>query len=43
MTVRRSDIEKTLDELESYEEGMKFQGLEVVIARQKWPELIVCE
>ena len=39
----RSDIEKALDELISNEEGMKFQGLAVVLAKQKWPDLIACE
>ena len=43
MTVLRSDIEKALDELISNEEGMKFQGLAVILAKQKWPDLIACE
>jgi hypothetical protein len=43
MTVHRTDIEKALDELISYEEGMKFQGLAVILAKQKWPDLIACE
>lgn len=43
MEALRSDIEKTLEELKSYEEGMKFQGLAVIIAKQIWPELIACE
>jgi hypothetical protein len=37
--VLRSDIERALDELNSNEEGMRF----VVLAKQKWPDLIVCE
>ncbi|MGH9386122.1 MAG: hypothetical protein ACRD2N_17740, partial [Vicinamibacterales bacterium] len=36
----RSEIEKALDEIVSNEEGMSFQGLAVVLARQRWPELI---
>jgi len=43
MTVFRTDIEKALNELISNEEGMKFQGLAVILAKQKWPELIACE
>ena len=43
MTVSRTDIEKALDELISNEEGMRFQGLAVVLAKQKWPDLIASE
>jgi hypothetical protein len=43
MTVLRTDIEKALDELISNEEGMKFQGLAVILAKQKWQDLIACE
>ena len=43
MTPSRSDIEKALDELISNEEGMRFQGLAVVLAKQKWPDLIASE
>lgn len=43
MTIYRTDIEKALVELISYEEGMKFQGLGVILAKQRWPELIACE
>ena len=43
MTVQRTDIEKALNELISNEEGMKFQGLAVILAKQKWPDLIACE
>ncbi|MCJ7547704.1 MAG: hypothetical protein MUP30_12940 [Deltaproteobacteria bacterium] len=43
MTVQRTEIENALKELISYEEGMKFQGLAVILAKQKWPELIACE
>jgi len=43
MTVFRTDIENALDELISNEEGMRFQGLAVVLAKQKWPDLIASE
>jgi hypothetical protein len=43
MAVLRSDIEKALDELISNEEGMRFQGLAVVVAKQRWPDLIASE
>lgn len=43
MSVLRTDIERALDELISNEEGMKFQGLAVILAKQKWPDLIACE
>ncbi|UWF48297.1 hypothetical protein NYP20_23765 [Pseudomonas sp. N3-W] len=40
MTVLRTDIERALDELASQEEGMRFQGLAVVLGKKFWPELI---
>jgi hypothetical protein len=43
MTVLRTDIERALDELISNEEGMRFQGLAVVLAKQRWRHLIACE
>jgi hypothetical protein len=43
MAVQRTDIEKALDELISNEEGMRFQGIAVVLAKQQWPEFIACE
>lgn len=43
MTVLRSDIERALDDLISNEEGMRFQGLAVVLAKQRWPDFIACE
>lgn len=43
MAVHRSAIERALDDLISNEEGMRFQGLAVILAKQKWPELIACE
>ena len=43
MVALRTDIEKALDELISNEEGMRFQGLAVVLAKQRWPDLIACE
>lgn len=39
----RSEIERELDEIVSNEEGMRFQGLAVVLARRRWPELIASE
>src|ERR1039458_4602159 len=43
MVALRSDIEKALDDLISNEEGMRFQGLAVVLAKKRWPDLISCE
>jgi hypothetical protein len=43
MLIYRTDIERALDELISYEAGMKFQAPGVVLAKQKWPDLIACE
>ncbi len=40
MAVLRTDIERPLDELASQEEGMRFQGLAVVLGKKRWPELI---
>jgi hypothetical protein len=40
MAILRSDIERALDELASQEEGMRFQGLAVVLGKIRWPELI---
>ena len=40
MTVLRTDIERALNELASQEEGMRFQGLAVVLGKKRWPELI---
>ena len=40
MSILRTDIERALDELTSQEEGMRFQGLAVVLGKQRWPELI---
>ena len=40
MPPQRIDIERALDELISQEAGMRFQGLAVVLAKQRWPELI---
>ena len=41
--VERIDIERALEDLISNEEGMRFQGLAVALAQQRWPELIACE
>jgi hypothetical protein len=43
MPVLRTDIERALDDLISNEAGMTFQGLAVILAKQRWPELIACE
>ena len=40
MPIQRIDIERALDELISQEEGMRFQGLAVVLGKRRWPELI---
>ena len=40
MPILRTDIERALDELTSQEEGMRFQGLAVVLGKKRWPELI---
>ena len=40
MAILRTDIERALDELASQEEGMRFQGLAVVLGKKRWPELI---
>src|SRR6266851_1290916 len=39
----RTEVEKALDELIAEEEDFKFQGLGVVLAKQKWPRLIASE
>ena len=39
----RSEIEKSLDELISHEEGFRFQRLAIVFAKEKWPGLIASE
>lgn len=43
ITILRSDIERALEDLISNEEGMRFQGLAVILAKQKWPDLIASE
>lgn len=37
------DIERALEDLVFYGEGMKFQGLAVVLAKKRWPDLIARE
>jgi hypothetical protein len=39
----RSEIETALDEMIADEGGMKFQSVAVVLAKQKWPQLVACE
>jgi hypothetical protein len=43
MAILRTDIERALDQLISNEAGMSFQGLAVVLAKQKWSDLIASE
>lgn len=43
MPVSRVAIEHALDAIASNEGGMGFQGLAVVLAKLRWPELIRCE
>ncbi len=40
MIILRTDIERALDEFASQEEGMRFQGLAIVLGKKRWPELI---
>ena len=40
MAIWRTDIERALADLASQEEGMRFQGLAVVLGKKRWPELI---
>ncbi len=39
----RTEVEKRLEELVADEAGPKFQGLAVVLAKQKWPRLLASE
>lgn len=39
----RTEIELALDDIISNEEGMRFQGIAVVLAKQKWPGFVACE
>src|ERR1700722_1321705 len=39
----RTEIARALDEMISDETGKKFQGIAVVHAKQKWPQLVACE
>lgn len=39
----RTEIEKALDELISFEEGMRFQSLAIVLAKGKWSGFIATE
>lgn len=43
MSVSRVSIEDALDEIASDEGGMRFQDLAVVLAKQRWPDLLACE
>jgi len=39
----RSEVERALDELVSFEEGSRFQSLAVILAKKRWPELVASE
>ena len=41
--VLRTDIERALDEIVAHEEGKRFQALAVVLAKQKYPDLVASE
>jgi hypothetical protein len=43
MSASRVEIEHALDLIASDEGGMRFQGLAVVLAKKRWPELIASE
>lgn len=43
MAVLRTDIERALKDLMSNEGGMKFQGLAVILAKRRWPDLIASQ
>ncbi|MGO8841706.1 MAG: NACHT domain-containing protein [Methyloceanibacter sp.] len=43
MAILRTDIVRGLEELTDNEAGTPFQGLAVVLAKQKWPDLIASE
>jgi hypothetical protein len=39
----RTEIERALDEMISLQEWLKFQNLAVILAQQKWPQLVASE
>jgi hypothetical protein len=43
MSASRVEIEHALDLVASDEGGMRFQGLAVVLAKLRWPDLVACE
>jgi hypothetical protein len=43
IAILRTDIIRALDELINDEAGPSFQALAVVLAKQKWPDLIASE
>jgi hypothetical protein len=43
MALLRTEIETALDDLISNEDGMRFQGLAVILAKKRWPDFIACE
>jgi hypothetical protein len=43
MSASRVEIEHALNLIVSDEGGMRFQGLAVVLAKKRWPDLVACE
>jgi hypothetical protein len=43
VSVSRGLIYFALNEIVSNKEGMQFQGLAVVLAKDRWPEFVACE
>lgn len=43
VTVSRSEIERALADLVAFEGGLRFQHLAVILAKQRWPDLIASE
>jgi hypothetical protein len=43
VALHRSEIEKALDDLASDETGFRFQGLAVILAKKRWPDLVASE
>lgn len=43
MTILRADIHRALDDLIVHEEGMRFQSLAVILARERWKDLVATD
>jgi hypothetical protein len=43
VVLHRSEIKKALDDLASDETGFRFQGLAVILAKKRWPDLVASE